>query len=364
VIDVEPREAMTLGDRFDEVVAAARGGEEWALRAIYEELAPRVRGYLRGQGEAEPDELVGEVFLQVVRDLARFEGDEAALRAWVLTIAHDRLVGEQRRRSRRLSVSVVRAGRGGDPEERAADASEEARVNAILGGLSSSQRSVVLLRALGELSVGQVADVLGKSPRAVERIQRRGLAVLARHGEPGPETADESVGRPADSTEDRRDRETLRLTAERAAELSGLLDSLVARARHMQRESEAMIDAAEEALAELRTAARAPSYPGPSREPGREQRMGGFEPSPADAELKLSPPIGRAPEPREGIVQPIGERRAEARVGSGREEALLRATQMAIRGRSRAEIEAKLREELGVPRPAEIVDQILGAEQE
>lgn len=370
MIDVEPREAVTLGDSFDEVVAAARGGEEWALRAIYEELAPRVRGYLRGQGEAEPDELVGEVFLQVVRDFGSFKGDESALRAWVLTIAHDLLAGEHRRRSRRLSVSVVRTGRDGDPEGGAADDSEE-RVNAVLAGLSTSQRSVVLLRALGELSVGQVADVLGKSPRAVERIQRRALAILARHGEAGLEAAEEHPPSPADSTGDPRDLEARAPSAEHAAHLTGLLDSLIEHARRMQRESNAMIVAAEEALAELRTAAPAPSKARTATVPSRDERVvGSGPPRPPRVASAWQPKSGLEPRPgggrgpRERLVEPIGERAPAARAGSGWEEALLRATQMAIRGRPRAEIEAKLREELGIPRPAEIVDQILGPEHE
>jgi RNA polymerase sigma-70 factor (ECF subfamily) len=37
---------------------------------------------------------------------------------------------------------------------------------------------VVLLRVLGELTVEQVADVMGKSPGAVKALQRRGLETI------------------------------------------------------------------------------------------------------------------------------------------------------------------------------------------
>src|SRR5919204_2458020 len=100
---------MSLGDSFDEVLAAARGGEEWALRAIYEEFAPRIRGYLQGQGEAEPDDLLGAIFLQVVGDLPSFEGNETAFRAWVLTIAHQRLVEDGRGPQRSLGPVPARS---------------------------------------------------------------------------------------------------------------------------------------------------------------------------------------------------------------------------------------------------------------
>jgi RNA polymerase sigma factor (sigma-70 family) len=176
---------MSLGEGFPGVLAAARGGEEWAWRAIYEEFAPQVRGYLRGRGEAEADDLLGEIFLQVVRDLQRFEGSEADLRAWILTIAHHRLIDERRRRARRPAESTAQPTSGheeaaGDVEQEALEAMAEERVRKILAGLSSDQRSVLLLRVVGDLTVEQVADVLGKTPGAVKQLQRRGLAVLKR----------------------------------------------------------------------------------------------------------------------------------------------------------------------------------------
>ena len=68
---------------------------------VYRALAPAVLGYVRSQRAAEPEDLLGEVFLQVVRDLPRFKGDDAALRRWVFTIAYHRLVDARRRSGRR-----------------------------------------------------------------------------------------------------------------------------------------------------------------------------------------------------------------------------------------------------------------------
>src|SRR5919108_6122548 len=119
---------MSLGDSFDDVLAAARGGEEGALRAIYEEFAPRIRGYLQGQGESEPDDLLGAIFLQVVGDLPSFEGDESAFRAWVLTIAHQRLAEDGRHAQRPLGPVPARsaAKSGGETDAEAGAAHDEA----------------------------------------------------------------------------------------------------------------------------------------------------------------------------------------------------------------------------------------------
>jgi DNA-directed RNA polymerase specialized sigma24 family protein len=88
-------------ESFNSVLTAARAGADWAWERIYADLAPVVTGYLRGHGAAEPEDLAGETFLHVVRDLPRFEGDERAFRSWVFTIAHRRLIDDRRRRGRR-----------------------------------------------------------------------------------------------------------------------------------------------------------------------------------------------------------------------------------------------------------------------
>jgi RNA polymerase sigma factor (sigma-70 family) len=174
---------MRLGESFEGVLAAARAGEEWAWRAIYQDLAPAVLGYLRASGEAEPEDLMGEVFVQLVRDLATFDGGEQQFRAWVFTVAHHRLLDERRRRRRRPVQPAEAVGEqeiGGDAEEDALARLGETQVRSALSRLSRDQRNVLLLRLLGDLTVHQVARALGKTPGAVKALQRRGLAALKR----------------------------------------------------------------------------------------------------------------------------------------------------------------------------------------
>src|SRR5690606_38682499 len=50
-------------------------GSRWCMASaeeLYRELAPAVLGYLRASGSADPEDRLGEVFLQVARDLPRF----------------------------------------------------------------------------------------------------------------------------------------------------------------------------------------------------------------------------------------------------------------------------------------------------
>jgi RNA polymerase sigma factor (sigma-70 family) len=177
-------------DRFKGLVGAAREGDEAAWSEIYGELAPAVLGYLRGSRAPDPEDTLSETFLQVARDLPRFEGDWGAFRGWVFAIAHHRLLDARRHFARRPTELVAEP-----PEPRTepvADAADEAlarissqEVHRLLGVLSPDQRSVVLLRILGDLSIEQVARALDKRPGAIKQLQRRGLAAVRRELERG-----------------------------------------------------------------------------------------------------------------------------------------------------------------------------------
>ena len=175
--------------QFDAVLTAARDGAPWALERIFTALAPVVTGYLRVQGSAEPEDLTSEVFVAVLRKLGDFHGDEAGFRSWVFTIAHRRLLDERRRRSRRPPPEhLTDTADAFAPELRAPADVEGAldrslgvdRVRALCERLVPGQRDVLLLRLLGDLSIEQVAETLGKSTGAVKALQRRGLLAIGR----------------------------------------------------------------------------------------------------------------------------------------------------------------------------------------
>jgi RNA polymerase sigma factor (sigma-70 family) len=173
---------MRTGVAFDDVLAAAQAGAAWAFEVLYRDLSPAVTGYLRLHGAVEPDDLASETFLGVFTGLAGFRGDEDALRAWVFTIAHRRLVDDWRRRSRRPQVadddSDLTGHVGGDVEDDVFVRVGAENVHRICALLPDDQRAVVLLRVLADLTVEQVAAVMGRSVPSVKALQRRGLRAL------------------------------------------------------------------------------------------------------------------------------------------------------------------------------------------
>src|SRR5436190_1573715 len=179
-------------ERFTSLLESARQGSEAAWQELYDGLAPVVLGYLRANSAPDPEDVLSEVFLQVARDIATFDGEEKGFRSWVFTIAHHRLI-DARRHSARRPVDL--AAEPPEPTDRADDAAEEAlarigaeEVHRVLAAISEDQRAVLLLRVIGDLSIDDVAKVVGKRPGAVKALQRRGLAAvkreLARKGVP------------------------------------------------------------------------------------------------------------------------------------------------------------------------------------
>lgn len=132
---------------------------------------------------------------------------------------------------------------------------------------------------------------------------------------------------------DERRREADRIVEDRIRELGTLTEALASRATTVQREAAALVDEMEYARRRLTQLAGIGDPPAPP----------------------VAAPPAAAPDAPEPVAYP----------GSGQprrspEEARLRATQMAIAGSGRDEIEASLRSELGVPQPAAIVDEVLG----
>ncbi len=178
---------MAISDRASTArLEAACAGDAVAWSHLYHELAPLVLGYLRGQRLPDAEDVAGEVMLEVVRDLGPFHGDAAGLRSWVLSIAHHRLIDARRRAQRRPATAAAPAPEDHlvapeiGPEESTLAAEGLARLQPALAALTEDQRTVLLLRVIGDLSIAEVARITGRRPGAVKQLQRRAAASMRR----------------------------------------------------------------------------------------------------------------------------------------------------------------------------------------
>src|SRR5688500_5764750 len=170
---------------FEAALAGARAGDEAAWAVLYDGLAPQILGYLRVRGAAEPEEVLGDVFLHVARGIDDFDGDCSGFRSWVFVIATSRLLDERRRLRRRATEPLEGAvadnlSSSVDVEAEVEQAAAARAAQRLLEALTPDQRIVVELRVFGGLTSPEVAEIVGKPLGAVKALYRRGLGALRR----------------------------------------------------------------------------------------------------------------------------------------------------------------------------------------
>ncbi|MFG2838680.1 RNA polymerase sigma factor [Streptomyces zaomyceticus] len=195
-----------LGDdaELTAAVLAAQDGNENAFRTVYRAVHPRLLGYIRTLvGDTEAEDVASEAWLQIARDLDRFDGDADRFRGWAARIARNRALDHVRMRGRRPAVGADETELTDKPA--ACDTAGEAlealatgHTMQLIAQLPQDQAEAVVLRVVVGLDAKSAADTLGKRPGAVRTAAHRGLKRLAEllgvEGETdGPDGIEEAV---------------------------------------------------------------------------------------------------------------------------------------------------------------------------
>lgn len=166
---------------------AARAGDETGFAVVWRALNPPLLRYLRVFTGDAAEDVASETWLQVIRALPGFTGDEVAFRVFLFRVAHNRGIDELRRSGRRREEPRDHAWDGGSAAPDAAAAvlerAETQWALRLLASLPREQAEAVMLRVVAGLDVAQTARVLGKRPGAVRVAAMRGLRRLAQHAE-------------------------------------------------------------------------------------------------------------------------------------------------------------------------------------
>jgi len=126
-------------------------------------------------GRAEAEDCFQETFIAALAAYPRLRA-ESNLRAWVMTIAHNKALDAHRARARH-AVPVAEPAAVADRAASGAVARDEELWRAV-GGLPDRQRSAVALRFLGDLRHREIAAALGCSEEAARRSLHEGLTKL------------------------------------------------------------------------------------------------------------------------------------------------------------------------------------------
>jgi RNA polymerase sigma-70 factor (ECF subfamily) len=156
-------------------------GDERAWRVLYDEAFDGVYGYLffrTGRDHAWTEDAVQECWLVAVRRIAEFEPTRGPFRAWLRGIA-DNVLRNQRRQRQRLLAEGAAAEEAADtrPADTATlDTSE--LVGIALSGLPGHYREVLTDKYADQLSLAEIADRRGQTPRAIDSLLMRAKAAF------------------------------------------------------------------------------------------------------------------------------------------------------------------------------------------
>jgi RNA polymerase sigma-70 factor (ECF subfamily) len=175
-----------IGEGFAEMLAAAQDGSEDAFTKLWIDGNAALLRYLRVIAPEAAEDIAAETWVQVLRKLTSFRGDEAAWRAWLFTTARRRTIDQARRRSRRPEaplgdVPAAQLPLTADPADIALEHLSTRAALALLADLPPLQAEVILLRVVAGLDTDAVARLVGRSPGAVRVAAHRGLRRLAQN---------------------------------------------------------------------------------------------------------------------------------------------------------------------------------------
>jgi RNA polymerase sigma-70 factor, ECF subfamily len=172
-----------VGDDFARVLADAQGGSEDQFAVLWRDANPALLRYLRVLAPENAEDIAAETWVNVIRGLPRFVGDEAAWRAWLFTTARRRLIDQARVRKRHPAeplddVSAAEMPRTPDAAQIALENLATESAIALLSQLPPPQAEVIMLRVVAGLDTDAVAALLGKTPGNIRVMAHRGLKKL------------------------------------------------------------------------------------------------------------------------------------------------------------------------------------------
>ena len=140
------------------------GGDKPAMKLLYERHSGALYHFIRARlrDPFEAADVMQEVFLEIWRAAARFEGRSAA-RTWIFGIARNKSIDRMRRGSREVPAEpdADHADDAPDPEAVAIAASDALRVRGCIARLSATHRAAIQLAFYGDLAYGDIAAIEG-----------------------------------------------------------------------------------------------------------------------------------------------------------------------------------------------------------
>lgn len=180
--DVGDDDAGSSGADEAPLVGAAVSDPE-AFDRLYRAYATPVYRYVRSLTGNDEDaaDVTQQVFLQAWRALDTFQG-RSSFSTWLFRIARNRVVDTHRRRHDAVSweqlPSEAHPVSALDLEGWVLRQERMGRLQRLVSSLAPEKREMLMLRFAAQLSVSEIASVMGKRPEAVKKQLLRTLRML------------------------------------------------------------------------------------------------------------------------------------------------------------------------------------------
>lgn len=165
-----------------ELVKRAQRGNKQAVGKLYDRHQPHIYRFVwsRVQHQQTAEDMTGEIFIRMVKNLPHYQDGGTPFRAWLYRIARNLLTDYFRQSARQISLDEV---------ENLMESTESldtvvqhkitvSSVTKALAKIDPEQREVVVMRFLVGLPIKEVAISLNKTVPAVKSLQHRGLQAL------------------------------------------------------------------------------------------------------------------------------------------------------------------------------------------
>jgi RNA polymerase sigma-70 factor (ECF subfamily) len=167
------------------LLKAAQKLDEEALTAIFDSFAPAIYKYALRlcHDPIEADNIVGDVFSQLLEQFAGGKGPRTNLRSYLYQTAYHLVVDHSRENKHTAPLEVAINVQERERSVPTATQIEErvlmeALVSAMNSELTEDQRHVIILRFLEDFSLKETAQIIGKEVNNVKVIQNRGISKL------------------------------------------------------------------------------------------------------------------------------------------------------------------------------------------
>ena len=167
-----------------ELVSRAQKRDTSAIAELYDKYFDKIYRYIviKVGNHMEAEDITQQVFLNAMRSISCFRWRGTPFSSWLFRIAHNQVVDFLRKKDKHQASSIEEelnlTSDCNDPLEAFENKSNIEELYIAMRRLTEAQKEVISLRFSGDLSISEVASLMGRSEGAVKALQHSAIVSL------------------------------------------------------------------------------------------------------------------------------------------------------------------------------------------